>query len=195
MVETLEAAASKRARKGKVEEMILSALALAGILTLAAAAPNTLQLLKYVDTDAIFSRNPKRRLQETASRLKRKGLVRYVSENGRTFLRLTPKGKLIADRVANNNYLIKKPLKWDKRWRIIVFDIPESKRHLRNKVRRLLEGLGFHRLQDSVWIYPYSCEDVITILKSDLRIGKDLIYIVADAIEYDKPLLLHFKLK
>lgn len=54
--------------------------------------------------------------------------------------------------------------------------------------------LGFVRLQDSVWVYPYDCEDLITLLKADLKVGKDVLYVVADRIEYDQPLRTLFDL-
>ena len=55
-------------------------------------------------------------------------------------------------------------------------------------------AIGFTYLQDSVWVYPYNCEDLIALLKSDFKVGKDLIYIVAEEIEYEKGLLENFKL-
>lgn len=54
--------------------------------------------------------------------------------------------------------------------------------------------MGFVRLQDSVWVYPYDCEDFINLIKTDFKIGKDLLYIVADKIEGDKSLVKFFKL-
>ena len=61
-------------------------------------------------------------------------------------------------------------------------------------MRATLVNMGFHRLQDSVWVYPYDCEDLVLMLKADLKIGKNVLYIVADAIEYDTPLRVHFGL-
>lgn len=43
---------------------------------------------------------------------------------------------------------------WDKRWRIVIFDIPETQREARYQIRRLLKELGFVQLQLSVWIHP-----------------------------------------
>ena len=42
------------------------------------------------------------------------------------------------------------------------------------------------RLQDSVWIYPYPCEDLINLLKADFKVGKDLLYLIVNFIENDK---------
>jgi len=51
------------------------------------------------------------------------------------------------------------------------------------------------RLQNSVWVYPYDCEDLITLLKADFEIGKEVLYVIADKIENEKVLLKDFGLE
>ena len=51
-----------------------------------------------------------------------------------------------------------------------------------------------YRLQDSVWVYPYDCEDIIGLLKTDIGVGKDLLYMIADEIENDRHLRENFGL-
>lgn len=92
------------------------------------------------------------------------------------------------------DYQLDQPARWDKKWRIVIFDIPEKRRRTRDEVRRLLTSVGFYRLQNSVWVYPYDFEDIIGLLKTDLGIGKDVLYIIADEIENDKYLRQHFHL-
>ncbi len=43
---------------------------------------------------------------------------------------------------------------WDGKWRMVVFDLPEKKRGLRNELRRELRAARFGGLQGSVWISP-----------------------------------------
>jgi len=92
-------------------------------------------------------------------------------------------------------YKVKKPRKWDGRWRVLAFDISEKRRYLRKRIRSVLYSVGFVRLQDSVWIYPYDCEDMMTLLKADLKIGKEVLYLIVDSLENDKEYRKHFKLK
>ena len=75
---------------------------------------------------------------------------------------------------------------------MLIFDIPEKRKSLREKVRTTLVSLGFKRLQDSVWVYPDDCEDLITLLKADFRVGKDLLYLIVDTIENDRVLREYF---
>lgn len=191
---TMETESRKRLRRGQLEAAILNTLTLAGIATVALAAPNMLKLLKHVDPDWLMKRDPRERLYVVASRLKRKGLVKFEKVHGRTRMLLTDKGKAAAKRALLGNPLPQK-MHWDRKWRILIFDIPETRRTLRDRIRSIVSGFGFVRLQDSVWVFPYDCEDVITLLKAELHLGTQMLYIIADAIEYDAPLREQFGLR
>ena len=58
----------------------------------------------------------------------------------------------------------------------------------------MLESVGFAKLQDSVWIYPYDCEDLVALLKADFKIGKDALYLVVEEMEGERDLKRHFSL-
>ena len=58
----------------------------------------------------------------------------------------------------------------------------------------LFRQAGLLRLQDSVWVYPYDCEDIVTLLKTDFGIGKHLLYLIVDELENDKNLREDFNL-
>ncbi len=188
----LERASKRRTRRGHVERAILSGLAVAGIGLIAMAAPNTLQLLKYLDPDWVAKRDPKLRIREAAYRLKKKKLIDFVREGQHIRLRITDKGRLRMQSLSLGP--LPKPKRWDGKWRLVIFDIPEKKRELRRRARGIVAGFGFIKLQHSVWAYPYDCEEAIALLKAHLHIGKDLLYIIADAIEYDAPLRKEFRL-
>lgn len=189
----MEGASKKRTRRGQIEGIVLSTLAVAGVVLVAMAAPNALQLLKHVDPDWISKRDPKQRVREAAYRLKAKGLIEFVPKNDRIFLRITNKGRRALDSLVLSGPL-PRPKRWDHKWRLVIFDIPERNRGIRGRARGIVSSFGFVRLQDSVWAYPYDCEEAVALLKAELHIGKDLLYIIADAIEYDLPLRKHFDL-
>ena len=84
--------------------------------------------------------------------------------------------------------------RWDKRWRVIIFDIPERHRATRDRLRTMLRSLGFVQLQASVWVYPHDCEDLIALLKADFHAGDDMLYMIVDTIERDSWLRKHFGL-
>ncbi|MBT4277133.1 CRISPR-associated endonuclease Cas2 [Candidatus Falkowbacteria bacterium] len=75
--------------------------------------------------------------------------------------------------------------KWDKKWRIVIFDIPEKKKELRNYLRNILIDLGFEKCQNSVWISPYdNFEEIQNIIKR-LEIAKFVVLMVVDKISND----------
>lgn len=77
---------------------------------------------------------------------------------------------------------------------MVAFDIKEYKRSVRDQIRRELQACGLVKLQQSIWVFPYDCSDLITLLKADYKIGKELLYVRADQIEQDAWLRKHFKL-
>jgi DNA-binding transcriptional regulator PaaX len=84
---------------------------------------------------------------------------------------------------------------WDGKWRVIVFDISEKKRKLRDEIRGVFVRVGFKRLQDSVWVYPYDCEDFVALLKLHFFIGKDMLYMIVEKLENDRHLKEDFGLE
>jgi DNA-binding transcriptional regulator PaaX len=182
----LEKESRKRTKKANIRKVILQTVAVAGVLSVGLLAPNVLYAFKKL---GIFPKHPN--FNRSRNRLVRNGLLKYEGK----FLRLTEKGQeeLMRLKMSDFTNIVRK--KWDGKWRILTFDIPESRRKTRDNIRQTLHSIGFYRLQNSVWIYPYDCEDYINLLKSDLKIGKDLLYIIADSVEYDKNLKKAFNLK
>ncbi len=181
----MEQEVRKQVRNTKIQKAILQSLAIAGALSIALLAPNALQILKLFDLKKFRKHTQKYTIHSALGRLVAAGLVRFEHTGRGKFARLTPKGEERLRLVEAADYKIKKPKKWDKKWRLIIFDIKEERKSTRNKVRWTLRQIGFTRLQDSVWAYPYDCEDLIALLKADFRIGRDVLYIIADKIEND----------
>ncbi len=185
---SLEKRNSELIRKSKIQHAILSTLKISGLIAWAVLAPNTITLLKPVLKNS--KRNTEKSIYYARKRLIEKGLIETDGQS----VRLTKKGEIELQRLEIGSTKIQKPKKWDKKWRILIFDIPESKRTTRNKLRNTLMGIGCRKIQNSVWVTPYNCEDIITLLKTDFKIGKELIYIIADHIENDVFLRKYFEL-
>ena len=187
---TLEGRNAKVIRRTKVNNAIIGAVAIAGLIAVAVVAPNVMGVLGR-------STYARQRLFQTRSRISaliQAGYLVVERHDGISYVRLTEKGERFAALMHEGKLAPKKPKRWDGKWRLLIFDIPERRRGVRTNIRKTLVMLGFVRLQDSVWVYPYDCEDYITILKADFKIGKDVLYIIADQVEYDAPLRAHFTL-
>lgn len=164
-------------------------VATVGILSVALLAPNALQVLKpFLKNKKKYSLNYY--LNQKTKKLIKEGLLKIETENGKQFLSLTEKGKL-----KLNYYQIKdkrKDVKWDGKWRVIIFDVWEKVRSKRDLLRIEIKDFGFIQLQRSVWIYPYSCAEFIELLKTDLAFGKNIRYMVVEKLDHDEDLRKHF---
>lgn len=67
------------------------------------------------------------------------------------------------------------PAKWDGQWRILIFDVPEERRSLRDMIRRLIKQLGMQRLQRSVWLTPVDCHAEFEELRGAYDLGSNLL--------------------
>ncbi len=182
----------KKIRNSKIQKIILSSIYLVGVISVGALAPKALSLLKHLDPNK--KRNQKYSVNDAVKRLRERGLIEWEKTERGVFLRLTKDGERAIEIFERGEFKIPKPKKWDGKWRVIIFDIKETRRETRDKFRRTLVQIGFLKLQHSVWVYPYSCEDLITLLKADFKVGKDILYIIADSIENDKWVRAHFDL-
>jgi phenylacetic acid degradation operon negative regulatory protein len=67
--------------------------------------------------------------------------------------------------------------KWDGKWRFVLFDLPEQKRSLRNRLRHMLREEHFGCLQQSVWITPDPLELIRDTLKKKVASPDVLVFI------------------
>ena len=191
----VEQGAKKKRQRVNIQQIIALTLYGTVALSVAAVAPGALKLLKGIDPDLNKKRKPQYRIQQAIVRLEaRKLVIREKTETGWR-LRLTKHGQQYAERIHNaEKIVIQKPYRWDGRWRIVIFDVWERRRGIRDQLRRILVKAGFRRVQNSVWVHPYDCEELITFLKTDLRLGKGILYIIAEGIENDRQLRQWFNL-
>lgn len=181
---------AKRVRRSRINAAIITCVAVAGIIAMGAVVPNISGLFR----NKKYTRQRTYQANKRLSFLIREGYLCIEERDGLKYVRLTQKGERLAALMHQGQLAPKKPKKWDEKWRLLIFDVPEQRRHIRAKIRSTLITLGFVRLQDSVWVYPYDCEDLILVLKAELKIGKDVLYIIADHVENDKALRKHFQL-
>jgi DNA-binding transcriptional regulator PaaX len=187
----IEQGARRERRWGAFQQAMLYA-ALGGVMVATGAVPDFSKIIKYYASakkGARFNYQAKTVL----GRLAAKGLVTFEERGGRRYARITERGKQILE-LETQKVAIAKKRKWDRRWRVVIFDIPERRKSIRVRLRRFMNEYGFVRLQDSVWVYPYDCEDLIALAKANFRVGADVLYMIVERIERDKHLREHFVL-
>jgi hypothetical protein len=130
-------------------------------------------------------------IQQRINTLKRKGYLKKTEAGWE----LTPKGRIeIIKIILWKKIEIKK---WDGKWRVIIFDIPEMSRRDRDFLRRELKWIGFVELQKSVWIFPYDMErEIMALLKLwKLEFRGDIRFLVVEKITEEEELKKQFNLK
>lgn len=185
----MELTSRKRLRRNHVSALVLESVKVAGLLGVALVAPNVIGAMAKLGI--IATARDGELVKRAVDRLYDKGHLKHVKGK----LALTNSGKE-ALRVLDLKFQTWKPPKrWDKQWRVLVFDIPETKKGLRDRIRRTLESIGFRQLQRSVWVYPYDCEDWITLWKAEFKVGSEMLYMIVNSIEGESVLKRAFDLK
>lgn len=105
-------------------------------------------------------------LAAALKRLREGGLVDESTDSGEVIIRLTELGKTSLEGLAGLEE------KWDGYWRIVIFDIPEKQRVVRNLLRRKLKEWGFKKWQQSVWVTKNNVTLKLRVLISKLEIGQ-----------------------
>ena len=121
--------------------------------------------------------------------LRRQGLIKNFTENKEKYLELTPRGIKKARNLLLEDMEIKHPKIWDKKWRVVIFDIPEKRHRNRDLFRENLISLKFIKIQKSVYVYPFECTKEITFL-SDLFFVKQYVTIMISEIIQGEELTL-----
>lgn len=189
----VEIEAKNKRRRSYLRNVLLTSIALSGVVLVAAIAPNALAQLRHLP--AMKRARLRYRAKTALGRLAVQGLIAFEKRNGKSYARITSAGqKALIFEQQKASLHDKKKRRWDKRWRVIIFDIPERRRRTRDRLRITMRELGFVRLQDSVWVYPYDCEDLMALLKADLKVGAAVLYMVVEHIENDKHLRAQFAL-
>lgn len=183
-------------------ETLLKGLLIAGAVIVAGSSPRLAKgLWKQVGYEfkkAKYKKLKKLREEQWKNSfyyLKRNGFVEMRQKNNQLYISLTEEGKKFAKKCKIDNLEIKKPKRWDKKWRILVFDIKEKDRSKREALRGKIKELGLYKLQKSIWVHPYDFSPEISELKKFFLFQKgELMLITAEKIENDHIIKVHFKL-
>lgn len=174
---------------GKAERVALHVIGAVALVAVVAVAPGMAQVLKQFGVLKKFGTSYTPTL---LGRLELKGYITFERRDGRKYARITELGRRML--MEHRRHMVQPTKRWDGKWRIVTFDIPEKYRRTRDQVRRELRNAGFVLLHKSVWVTPHPCDEFVTLLKADQHIGKNLLYVVAEHIEYGDRLQKVFNL-
>lgn len=156
-------------RKSKIQEEILEKLA----------------GKKAVNRENLTPPEAKDRYAMTRSlkNLSEAGLVEEIETTQSSFLRLTPEGrqKLRSIKLSNPKSLV--DTRWDGFWRMVILDLPESRKSERDSIRYILKKAGFLCMKNSVWVSPYPFEHLFLNIKNDLGLHDEIMIVVTQHID------------
>lgn len=178
---------------------VLTVIGIAGALGLTLLAPGIAPITKQlIESQAKDNQDDWKRynpsfLKRTIKRLHKERLVEISAEQkGIQRITLTKNGKRRILKYALTELVIEKQKHWDGHWRLIIYDVENKRKQMRDQFRKQLQILGFFQLQKSVWIYPYPCEEQIAFLREYCGVGNEVLYIVTKILEDDSPYRTYF---
>lgn len=169
-------------RRGELARDILrlvGAGVIGGVGAVAAATTNTVQIIDYLNPKGVHERN---RIWKAIKYLEKKNRVVFEERENYTYVILTKEGRLRLDEDAIWELTIDAPYRWDRKWRIVMFDLPSKHERVRQSFRLKLEDLGFKLYQRSVFIYPYECHEEVHTIAKWYGVDQYVRYIVATEI-------------
>ncbi len=178
---------------GPVQQKIILLL-LGGVgLGLARTPKQYFRVVKGISKE--WKRINKQSLEKAIFNLYKSKLIReHENPDGSLTMVLTDKGKKKAVIFSIDNMEIKKPKIWDKKWRLVLFDIPEKHKPAREVLRQTLKRLGFHRYQESVLVHPYECQNEIDFVVEYFEIRPWVRLVTASALDNELHLRKIFNL-
>lgn len=149
---------------------------------------------KLLKTYIKHRRIQKRRFLEDLKRLQNRKLIDFeILNDNEVKITLKRRGKIQALKYDIDDIKLDKR-KWDGKWRLIIFDFPKNVKRARDVFREKLKELNFYKLQKSVYITPYSCENEIDFICEFFKIRKYLLILTISDFEGKEKLKYYFKL-
>ena len=138
---------------------------------------------------------PKKKIQRVLKQLEKKQLIQIERKNDELYVTVRNKNDVSILKYSLREILnLKKNNNWQKKWFLVVFDVPEEERNKRDYLRRFLKEIGFYPYNQSVYVFPYECEKEIRLIKKIVEGGKYISYIIAEKLEHENQLKTHFRL-
>lgn len=134
----------------------------------------------------------KTNLKEKIYYLKKMGMIESFVENKETYYELTPRATKHIERIKYDDIKITKTKKWDKKWRIVIFDVPEDKKTGRDLFRRKIISMGFRQIQKSVYVYPFECTGEVLKVSSFLNLSRFVTIVIAEIVQGEESIIEYF---
>jgi CRISPR/Cas system-associated endoribonuclease Cas2 len=185
----------------RITKMVINGLYWTGMIIVAANSPYFgTRVLPELVRHARYklsqkNREERKKFYSVFHRLRNQGFIEMQNRGGQIYIYLTKEGKKKAGKYQIDDLEIKRSKKWDKKWRILIFDIKEKQRIKREALRGKIKELGLYKLQKSIWVCPYDFEKEMKLLRDFFGLTQgEMKLIVASHIEGEEDMKKHFGL-
>ena len=162
---------------------ILFMLAAGPVILSSLFLPNITQILKpLIKWRKNWDKIDRRLIHNAIRRLNQKRLIELIQKGDKLYIQITKNGKNLIKNFDYDYLILYRPKKWDKKWRLVIFDIPEKKNKERQAFSTKLKDLGFYPLQESSYIYPYDCQDELDFVCEFLSINRYVNYCLVESL-------------
>ena len=176
---------------------ILRFLGIGGVLAAAIVAPNAIQVFRFLLRDKNYvswKKFNQSLAKQYIDRLEKRKLIKKKSKDNQIIFGLTKKGKNEFLKHGIDKIKLKENLRWDHKWRVVIFDISEPKKKARDALRDKFKKLGMYQLQKSVFVHPFDCKKEIDMVSDFFGVGNDVLYLEAEIHDIGKKLKRIFNL-
>lgn len=176
----------------KISRKVLLALAGSGPLKFTRSPQGYFKILE--PHDSAWESFNKKSLYTALGKLYQTGLISIVETlDGITEISILDTGRGVAE--ENLVYeKISRPVRWDKKWRLVFFDIPEEKKNAREAFRYHLKKLGFTDFHKSTFIFPFPCTKEIDALADRFDVKQHTRMVIAESVDNEFEFKKHFDL-
>ncbi|SRR3989339_104292 len=123
-------------------------------------------------------------IKKSLENLEKKEIIDLIEKDNNVFVYIKDHNHPFILKYSIKSLLdLKKNKKWNGKWFLVFFDVPEIQRNKRDYLRKFLLKVGFYRYQKSVYLFPYECENEIGLIKRIVEGAKYMKYIIAERIE------------
>lgn len=180
-------------RKGEVQRKVIMLLS-AGLALGLTRSPN--QYFRVVREVGREWQNIERdSLNRAINSLYKSKLIKTkYNRDGTVTLMLAKEGRQLALTYDISEMEIGTPSRWDRKWRIVMFDVPEPLKRTREALRMHFKTMGFYEFQKSVFVHPYPCSKEIEYIMEFYQARKYVRFIVANEIDNAIELKKHFNI-
>ena len=112
-------------------------------------------------------------IRSAVSRMCRAGLLKVRRKGTKSYYSLTREAHNMLDKGAQRIFE-RRSNHWDGTWSMVIYFIPEKKRHARDRLRQELNWMGYGPLSEATWISPHDLTREVEEMAENLKIKENV---------------------